>query len=414
LTDERIRAEPTPTKAKKLNDGRGLFLLLQARGRPTWRLKYTFAKAEKSLTLGPYGNAADEVSIDRARKLAEAARAMLKETPPRDPAAERRYAAERQYLEQTTTFGKVGREYLQLDDTRAERTVDKHEWLFGLLAPLHNRAISTIEPPDILKVLRGLEQRGKREAAHRASQFAARVFRYAIQTGALRGKVNPAADLRGALEPVDASNHAAITKPEAFGVLMSCIDAEGYAFASVRNGLRLLARTALRSSELRCGLWQEIDWEKCEWRIPGPRMKMKREHLVPLSTQAMAILREQQEITGDGALMFPGLRNGRPMSDAAMGIGLKQFVGSDLQTPHGLRTSFSTLMHEAGHESELIELQLSHRKRGAIRSVYDKSERVAERATLMQAWSDTIDELKARRVTVTSFASALTSSTALA
>ncbi len=211
LTDELIEATPTPTQgAKKLTDGRGLFLLLQSRGRPTWRLKYTFAGRESSISLGAY----PEVSIDAARTAAAAARAMLRETPPRDPAAERRRTAERQYLERVTTFGTVSTEYLALDDTRAERTKDKHDWLRGLLAPLHRHPISAIEPPDILKVLRAIEAQGKREAAHRCAQFAARVFRYAIQTGAMRGKVNPAADLRGALKPVKTESHAGVIRPK--------------------------------------------------------------------------------------------------------------------------------------------------------------------------------------------------------
>jgi integrase len=395
LTDRLIAAEPTPLSgAKKLSDGKGLFLLLQSRGRPTWRMKYTFAKAEKSISLGAYGSAKDEISIARARELAAEARAMLKENPPRDPSAEKRKTAEAQYMERVTTFKVAADAFRAKDDTLADRTKDKHEWLQGLLSALHKRPLVEIEAPEVLRVLEAIAATGKREAARRCGQFIGRVFRHAINRGWYK-KPNPAANLRGELPPVETESHAGVTNPAGFGILMRVIDYPGIGFANVSNGLRLLARTALRSGELRGGLWSEINWQRAEWRIPAERMKMRREFLVPLSTQALKILREQQQITGDGPLIFPGVRGGRPMSDAAMGLALKQFIGPDQHVPHGFRTSFSTIANNHGWDSAIVELALSHARRDHVAGIYDRSQRNPERRALLQWWADSIDALKA-------------------
>ena len=269
--------------------------------------------------------------------------------------------------------------------------------MFGLLAPLHRKLVTGITAPEVVKVLRGLEAAGKREAAHRCGQFAGRVFRYAIQSGYCT--VNPAGDLRGALKPVKIQSHAGITDPLRFGELMVWIDSDrtDRGFVNVRHGMQLLARTFVRPGELRAAEWSEFDLDKAEWKIPAPRMKMKRPHLVPFSTQAVAILRKHFELTGHGPLVFPGIRSGRPMSDATMGMALKVMLfESDSHVPHGFRVSASTLLDEKGYDSALIELQLSHAKRDQIAGLYDRSQSVPERKAMMQACSDYIEELKAR------------------
>ena len=238
-----------------------------------------------------------------------------------------------------------------------------------------------------------LEAQGKREAAHRCAQFAARVFRYAIQSGYCQ--MNPAADLRGALKKKVTESHAGITDPTEFGRFMQLVDQPGYSHATVYNGIRLLARTFVRPGELRQAHWSEFDLDKAEWKIPAARMEMRRPHLVPLSKQAVAILKEQFEVSGDGPFVFPGVRSGRPMSDAGMGVSIKNMcIPPEAHVPHGFRVSASTLLNELGFDSALIELQLSHAKRDKVAGIYDRSQRVAERKTMMQRWSDYIDELK--------------------
>lgn len=297
-------------------------------------------------------------------------------------------------MQQVITFGAAGAAFLSFRQARkAERTAGKHAWLLGVLRPLHSRPLDEIKAPEVMKVLRHLETTGKAETARRAGQFTARVFRHAIREGWCEH--NPATDLRGGLEGVTVTSHAGITDPEAFGRLMKLVDMPGHSHATVYNAIRLIARTALRPGELRRGLWAEIDMDKAEWRIPAERMKMRRSHLVPLSTQALSILWSQWEVSGHGDFMFPGMRTGRPLSDAAMGVALKNmFVSPDVHVPHGFRVSFSSMLNEQGVDPAVIELQLSHAKQDKIAGIYDRSQRVPDRRALMQRWADYIDELK--------------------
>jgi len=292
------------------------------------------------------------------------------------------------------TFGAAGAAFLRFRaKVKAERTASKHAWLLGVLRPLWDRRLADIKAPEVLAVLRRLETTGKAETARRAGQFTARVFRYAIGEGWCEN--NPARDLRGNLEGVQVTSHAGITDPVEFGRLMLLVDAPGYSHRTVYNGLRLLARTALRPGELRRGLWSEIDREKAEWRIPAERMKMRRAHLVPLSRQALEILEDQYDVSGSSPYIFPGVRAGRPLSDAAMGIALKNmFIQPDVHVPHGFRVSYSSMLNELGEDPAVIELQLSHAKRDKIAGIYDRSQRVPDRRKLMQTWADYIDELK--------------------
>lgn len=292
------------------------------------------------------------------------------------------------------TFGAAGIDFLRFRKGRkAPRTAGKHEWLLGVLRPLWDRPLAEIKAPEVMRVLRALEATGKAETARRAGQFTARVFRHAIREGWC--EVNPAADLRGGLEGVVVRSHPGITEPGEFGRLMRLVDAPGYSHRTVYNALRLIARTALRPGELRAGLWAEIDKAKAEWRIPGPRMKMKRPHLVPLSRQAIEILEDQWDVSGNSPFIFPGVRLGRPLSDAAMGVALKNmFIQPDRHVAHGFRSSFSTLLNELGEDAAVVDLQLAHRKADKIAAIYDRSERVPDRRKLMQRWADYIDELK--------------------
>lgn len=292
------------------------------------------------------------------------------------------------------TFGAAGADFVSFRKAhKADRTASKHAWLLGVLRALHGRPLAEIKAPEVMKALRALEAAGQSETARRAGQFCARVFRHAVREGWCEH--NPATDLRGGLEGVVVTSHAGVTEPVAFGRLMRLVDTPGCSHPTIYNALRLLARTALRPGELRRGLWAEIDMDKAEWRIPEGRMKMRRPHLVPLSTQAIDILWSQWEVSGEGDFIFPGLRTGRPISDAAMGIALKNtFTTPDVHVPHGFRVSFSSILNEMGEDSAVIELQLSHAKADKIAGIYDRSQRVPDRRALMQKWGDLIDSLK--------------------
>lgn len=390
LTPAVIESAPIPPhgKSKKLTDGGGLHLLIKDNGRRYWRLKFRLFGDEKMYSIGPY----PDVGVEAARQAARDARKLINRGI--NPTAVQREAKTARYVATVTTFGKVGREFLDRKlEALAPATRRKLDWQYANLSALFDRPIGDLRAPDVINVLRAIEAKDHREAAHRVGQFASRVFRFAVQMNYCQ--VNPVADLREVLKPRAVKSHAGITDPKLFGELMQFIDADYIGFANVRHGLQLLARTFVRPGELRQALWSEVDFKKAEWRIPASRMKMRREHLVPLSTQAAEILRKQYEITGSGPLVFPGLRSGRPMSDATMGAALKLiFFDSNMHVPHGFRVSASTLLHENGYDPAVIELQLSHAKRDKVAGIYDRSQRVPERRAMMQWWSDYIEKLK--------------------
>ena len=307
------------------------------------------------------------------------------------------------------TFGRVGVEYLRLDPTKAAKTQKKHVWLYECLRKFHSRPLSSIQTVEIVQACRVFELQGKRETAHRMAAFAARVYRYAVQSGYIKHEQNPARDLAGALKPIVVTSREGITDPAKFGELMRYIDGDDYSFLPVRNALRLLARTAVRPGELRAAEWSEINLAAAEWTIPALRTKMRKPHWVPLSTQAVAILKAQREISGDERYVFPGNRSvKRPMSDGAMGaalamLGYKKGAWNtiDAQQPHGMRVSFSSLMNGAGADPKIIEACLAHGQPDRVAAVYNRALYKPERRALLQAWADYIEELKAPRRTHT-------------
>jgi integrase len=294
-----------------------------------------------------------------------------------------------------TTFGQAGHAFLKFRVHRKSvATIKKHAWLLQVLEPLHERPLAAIKPPEVLKVLRSFEALSKDETARRSAQFVAQVFRFAIGEGWTEN--NPARDLRGSLEGGKTVSHAGITDPIQFGRLMTMIDTPGYSHTTVYNALRLLARVALRPGELRKGLWTEVNFLTAEWKIPGNRMKMRREFAVPLSKQAIEILKDQQAFSGRGMYIFPGVRPGRPLSDSGMGMALKtaMMIDSKTHVPHGFRTSFSTIMNERGWDERVIEACLSHEKTDQVAKIYNRAKFWPERRALMAAWADAIEEMK--------------------
>lgn len=258
---------------------------------------------------------------------------------------------------------------------------------------LGNMPVASISVRDLRSVLLKIQEAGNRETAHRVRALAERVFRLAIATG--RAERNIAADLRGTLTAVTTTHFAAITDPDAVGQLLRAIDAyEGQ--PSVIHALRLAPYVFVRPGELRGARWSEFDLNAATWLIPDYRMKMGRPHTVPLSIQVLAILRELKEITGEGELLFPGLRSKRrSISDNSLNAALRRLgYGKDEMTTHGFRTTASTHLHELGFDSGDIELQLAHQDRNQIRAIYNKAERLTERRKMMQAWADHLEGLR--------------------
>lgn len=385
LSEQKLRNAKPEQKPYKLFDERGLFVIVRPDGAKWWRLKYRLGGVEKGLSLGIY----PDTSLKLAREKRDEARKLIAAGV--DPSAKRQ--AERVSL--ADTFEAIAREWLAKQPFTA-KTLAKAEWTFNdLIFPyLGSRPIATITAPDVLAVVRRLEFRGKLETAHRTKQRIGQVLRYAIATG--RAERDVTADLRGALAPVVVTNHAAVTEPAKIGELLRAID--GYrGQPATEAALKLAPLVFVRPGELRAAAWSEFDLDAAEWRIPASRMKMKEAHIVPLSAQAIAILRDLQPVTGPDGYVFPGLRDpNRPMSENAITAALRRmgYTGDEM-TWHGFRSLASTALNEQGFAPDVIELQLAHKERNKVRAAYNRAQRLAERRQMMQAWANYLDGLKA-------------------
>ena len=286
-----------------------------------------------------------------------------------------------------------GRHSPNWSSAHAERVIQRFER--DILPWLGSVPIQDIKAPDLLQALRRIESRGALETAHKVQQICGQVFRYGIATGRCQRDIS--ADLRGALPPVKVKHFASVTEPKAIAALLCAIDGYRGSFVT-RCAMRLAPLVFVRPGELRSAEWSEFDFDKAEWRIPGEKMKMRDPHIVPLSTQAVAILRELQPLTGRGRYVFPSARtpNGdRCMSENAVLAALRRLgYTKDEMTGHGFRSMASTLLNEQGWHRDAIERQLAHAERNAVRAAYNYAEHLPERRRMMQAWADYLDGLK--------------------
>ena len=356
-----------------------------------WRLKYRFGGKEKLLSLGTY----PDVSLKDAREKRDSARKILASGG--DPSSDRRQEKIETRLSAASTFGALADEYLGKRAKKiAETTKAKLNMILNndLRPWLGDRPIKDISAPELLTVIRRVESRGANELAHRALRISAQVFQYAIVTG--RHDRNPAADLRGALEPVVAGHHAAITDPQMVGGLLRAID--GYTgMFSVKCALQLAPLLFVRPGELRQAEWSEINLDQAEWNIPAERMKMRESHLVPLSTQSIAILRQLYPLTGHGKYVFPSARTReRSMSENTVNAALRRLgFKTDEMTGHGFRAMARTILDEVlKFRPDFIEHQLAHAVKDPLGRAYNRTTHLAERRKMMQAWSDYLDKLK--------------------
>jgi integrase len=297
------------------------------------------------------------------------------------------------------TFKAVALEWLSKQQHKmTESSYSKSKWLLeDLLFPhIGEKPISAIEAPDLLAALRKTEARGKHESAHRAKWKAGQVFRYAIVTG--RARHNPASELREALSPVKVKHFAAITAPARIGELLRSL--AGYSGQpATEYALKLAPLLFVRPGELRGARWEEFTLQGLDpvWRIPAERMKMREEHLVPLSQQAVALLEELKPITGPDGLLFPSLRtSARPISENTINAALRRLgYSKDEMTGHGFRAMASTCLNERGYAPEVIELQLAHADRDKVRAAYARGKALPARRKMMQEWADYLDGLRA-------------------
>ena len=391
LTDLKVKRAKAADKPQKLADGGGMYLFIHSNGGKYWRMDYSFAGKRKTLALGVY----PAVSLSDARNRREDARKLLANDV--DPATAKKVQKAAKAALSENSFELVAREW---------HTKNLHNWkqsnadkLLNLLQNdifpwLGKRPVGEITAPELLQTIRRIEGRGVLETAHRTRALCGQIFRYAVATG--RAQRDPAGDLRGALPAVKHKHHASITDPKAIGQLLR--DIAGYSGTFVvKCAFRLSPLVFLRAGELRQAEWAEIDLDKAEWRIPASRMKMNTVHIVPLATQAVAILRELQPLTGSGKYVFPSTyTTTRPMCENTIRLALRRLgYTNDDMTPHGFRSMASTLLNEHGFNRDAIERQLAHCERNGVRAAYNYAEYLPERRKMMQEWADYLDKLKA-------------------
>lgn len=392
LTDTAIRkAKPGP-KPTKLRDGGGLYVQLNPDGSRWWRWDYRRPVTGKrnTLSLGTY----PEVSLADARGRQAEARRLLASGI--DPGEHRKAAKVAGVEKAANSFEVVTREWLGKQKWVESYRCKVVAWMENDVFPwIGGRPVAELAAPDFLRVARRIEERGAIESAHRIMQNCGQVMRYAVATG--RADRNPVADLRGALAPPMERHHAAITDPRELGGLLRAID--GYAGdASTRAALRLAPLVFVRPGELRHAEWSEINLDAGEWNIPAHKMKMREPHLVPLSSQAVAILRDLQPLTGHRQYVFPGGRSPkRPLSDNALTAALRRMgFDKETMTAHGFRATARTLLDEVlGWRPDLIEHQLAHAVRDPNGRAYNRTSHLPERRKMMQAWADYLDALRA-------------------
>ena len=391
LSDTAIRGAKPREKGWKLADERGLYLLVTPKGAKLWRLKFRHVGREKKLALGAYPT----ISLKDARRLSEDARRQV--ALGIDPAREKQVAKAAAKVGADNRFEAIAEEFIAKREQEglATSTLVKARWFLALLSPtIGKRPVAEIKPPELLAALRKIEKAGHRESARRTRSFASRVFRYAVATG--RAETDPAQPLQGALVAPVARHYAAITDRKKLGALLRAID--GYAGEPVTlAALRLTPHVFQRPGEVRQMQWAEVDFDAAVWTIPDFRMKQRLPHSVPLSSQAMAILREIQGLTGRGKYVFPSIRSReRPMSENTVNGALRRlgYAGSEM-TAHGFRSTASSLLNESGlWNPDAIERALSHAEANQVRAAYHRSSYWAERVTMAQWWSDLLDALK--------------------
>jgi len=390
LTDTYIKNLKYPGSPKKFFDGGGLFLFFSASGNKLWRMAYRFSEKPKTLSFGEYPT----VTLKDARERREEAKKLLANGI--DPGEKKKAAKAEQLSEIQDTFRSVA---LEWHNTRTTDFTEKHrgtvmyrleKYIFPIIGGEH---IAKMEAPDILAVVRPIEQKGQNETARRMLQIISQVYRYAVITG--RAKRNPAVDLHGALKPRRVKHRAAITEPAKVAQLLrDCDNYDGY--FPIVCALRLAPLVFVRPTELRAAEWSEFNLEAQEWRIPAERMKMKQMHIVPLSSQAVEILRELHQFSGSGKLLFPSIRTeARPLSDATVLNALRRMgYAKDEMCTHGFRSIASTLLNELGYNRDWIERQLAHGERNDVRAAYNYAEYLPERRRMMTEWANYLDELK--------------------
>ncbi|MHB1117768.1 tyrosine-type recombinase/integrase [Sideroxydans sp.] len=392
LSDTAVKKAKPEEKPYKKADGGGMYLEVMPNGSKYWRMKYRFNGKEKRLALGVY----PDVPLTLARERRDDARKQLAQDI--DPGEHKKATKAAKADRAANSFEVIAREWFAKHSpswaaSHADKILRRLER--DLFPWVGSRPIADITAQELLAALRRIEARGAVETAHRALQNCGQVFRYAIATG--RVQRDPCPDLKGALAPVKETHLAAITDPEQVGALLRAFDDYRGHFVT-RCALRLAPLVFVRPGELRKAEWAEIDLDRAEWNIPAARMKMREPHLVPLSTQAVAALKDLQALTGDGRYVFPSPRTAqKTMSDNAILSAMRRMgFTKDEMSGHGFRAMARTILDEVLQvRPDYIEHQLAHAVRDPNGRAYNRTAHLTERRKMMQLWADYLDKLKA-------------------
>ena len=385
LTDKSIKALKPTDKEQRILDEKGLYICVLPTGAKSWQHRYTVDGKARRASLGTY----PEVSLAEARRRRDENRVKL--AAGQDPldirAAEKRQAL----IAAENSFEAIAKEWWRLQYKKwkpdyAQKIMDS---LTAEVFPvLGTRQLSTIEPLDVLAMIRHIEKRGSLDMASRTLQRCNAIFAYAVVLGKIR--YNPAADLRGGLEQRKVTHYRHLTADQ-LPAFLAAIDTYSGRYVT-RLAMKLLTLTFVRSYELRHAQWDQFDIERAEWRIPPRYMKMKRLHIVPLSRQALEVIEQIRALTGNRSYLFPN--NHRPLEPISDNVFLKvieQIGYKELMMVHGIRATASTILNENGFNADVIERQLAHVERNKVRAAYNHADYLPERRKMMQWWADYLD-----------------------
>lgn len=375
-------------KSYSVTDSGGLSIFVTPAGGKLWRYRYRYNGRHQVLSIGKW----PDVGLEEARKRRDEAKATL--AAGKHPSREKKAAKLRQAAEGENTFERVARNWLRLKSKNlntkyATQTLARMEQhVFPMIGAL---PIAEITIPDVVRVVEKIGERGTIETAHRMKQCIGQVFRYAAQRGLCQ--FNPAADMRDVLPSAPEKHHPCIPLAELPALLQAMAAYKGDDMT--RRALHLLALTFVRTGELIGAKWSEIDFGRAEWHIPASRMKMRRPHVVPLSKQALALLREQQAVSGEKPFVFYNQASkSKHISNGAFLMALRRMGYQGRMTGHGFRALASTILNEKGYSPDVIERQLAHEDADKIRSAYNRAEYLLERKKLMQDYADILDSMR--------------------
>ena len=395
LTDAIIKKAKPKAKPYRLSDRHGLSLLVYPTGGKCWRYRYYFAGKENMISLGTY----PEISLDEARKRLTEARTV--KAMGKDPSKNKQEIKQELITNQENTFEKVAREWYEKNkgewsSTHARDVLRRLE--FNLFPDLGSCPIKEIKSLELLAVLHKIEERGALDIAKRCRQMSGQVFRYGVVTG--RTEHDITANLKGALQSRKPTHHKFIKHHDLPEFMINLKKYNGKLLTKL--AVRFLLLTFVRTNELRAATWDEIHWDAKQWRIPKERMKMEKEHIVPLSRQTIDILTRIKRLSGHTPFLFPGANNPKKMmSENTILFALYRMGYHSKATGHGFRSTASTALNEMGFHPDYIELQLAHIERNQVRAAYNHAQYLPQREKMMQHWADYLDAISQEGSTVT-------------